>query len=723
MNDVKLWIGVECTLNRVQDDYFSQMEDSGHISRIRDLKLFSELGAEKIRYPALWEQLTGKDGLAPEWKWLDDRLLYLKRLRLQPIIGFVHHGSGPRFTNLLDPQFPEKLSRFARSFARRYPWVEDYTPINEILTTARFSCLYGHWYPHRTNAADFVKAVYLQCKATVLAMREVRKFNPRARLIQTEDLGRTQSTEPLLYQRDFENERRFLALDFLCGKVDERHPLYEHVRLGLDDKELAWMRDNAMTPDIFGINHYHLSNRFLDHRLELYPKGFHGGNGQDAYVDVGAIDTGQAEPVPVHEVLSDVWNRYQKPIAVTEVHTRGYRESQMRWFHEVWTAANRLKKQGVDIRAVTAWSLLGSFHWNKLCTERSGFYEPGVFDLRTMSGRPKKTAYTRMIASLGKTGFYDHPVLEQKGWWHDSRRVLFAPSEKHLSSPLTGPSSGRPILITGGRGTLSRAFARLCALRNLSYRVLSREELDITNPFHIKKIFAELKPWAVINTAGYVKVDQAELETEKCFKENVHGAEMLAAECRLKNLQFVTFSSDLVFGGEPRELYLESHLAAPLNIYGHSKAHAEQRVMAAHEEALIIRTSAFFGPWDEYNFVTQCLRAISRDKTFSAAADVRITPTYIPDLVHAVLELLLDKESGLVHLSNAGTLSWAEFALMAAEQFNRNQTQFIRPCTVDELNVLAKRPANSSLGSERFKILPSLEGALERYFVDREVVI
>ena len=94
---------------------------------------------------------------------------------------------------------------------------------------------------------------------------------------------------------------------------------------------------------------------------------------------------------------------------------------------------------------------------------------------------------------------------------------------------------------------------------------------------------------------------------------------------------------------------------------------AEQRVLAAHPEALVVRTSAFFGPWDEHNFVTVALRRLVRGLSFVAATDQVISPTYVPDLVHTCLDLLLDRERGLWHVANPGALSWLELAQQAAE--------------------------------------------------------
>ena len=197
--ELELWAGVECTVNRVGDQYFNQIERSGHFERLSDLEKFAELGISAIRYPVLWELTAPESVETADWSWADERLSFLRQLNIRPIVGLVHHGSGPYHTNLLDPQFPEKLAAYARAVAMRYPWIEDFTPINEPLTTARFSGLYGYWYPHGRDNLTFARALLNQCRAIVLAMRAIREINPTARLVQTEDLGKIHSTDNLQY--------------------------------------------------------------------------------------------------------------------------------------------------------------------------------------------------------------------------------------------------------------------------------------------------------------------------------------------------------------------------------------------------------------------------------------------------------------------------------------------------------------------------------------------
>ena len=119
----------------------------------------------------------------------------LRELGIRPIVGLLHHGSGPRYTDLLDPAFPALLAHFAKHVAQRYAEVKDWSPVNEPLTTARFSGLYGHWHPHGHDERTFVRALLNEASGIVSAMEAHSSSGSRARLIQTEDVGETQSSD------------------------------------------------------------------------------------------------------------------------------------------------------------------------------------------------------------------------------------------------------------------------------------------------------------------------------------------------------------------------------------------------------------------------------------------------------------------------------------------------------------------------------------------------
>ncbi len=272
----------------------------------------------------------------------------------------------------------------------------------------------------------------------------------------------------------------------------------------------------------------------------------------------------------------------------------------------------------------------------------------------------------------------------------------------------------QPLLITGATGTLGTATARICDIRGLQYVATKRTDLELSSRASVYEVVRRLNPWAVINTAGYVRVDDAERDQQTCFRENAEGAANLAMVCADLDIPLVTFSSDLVFDGRRTRPYLESDPVAPLSVYGRSKVEAEQRVIRTAGRALVIRTAAFFGPWDRHNFLVQTLAAARLGQPLVVADDMVVSPTYVPDLVHAVLDLLIDGESGVWHLANEGCVTWAEFALLGLNRAGLDASR-VYPTPTTALNFAAPRPAFSPLGSERGVLLGSLEDAVDRF--------
>ena len=713
MTSLKLWGGVECTVNRVGDRYFSQMRRNGHAQRISDLDRFASLGIEALRQPVLWELIAPEGLEAADWSMPDAWLPRLRELGIRPIATLLHHGSGPRDTSLVDPEFPQKLARFARAVAERYPWVTDYTPVNEPLTTARFSAVYGHWYPHRKDDRSFVQALLNECLGTVLAMREIRKVNPQARLIQTDDAGETFAATPgVEKQARFENQRRWLAFDLLMGDVTPEHPLWHYlVASGADEAVLEALADDPCSPDVIALNYYLTSDRVLDERLEHFPSGSHGGNGVARYADVEAMRA-RKEGIPGHrEMLLRAWNRYRRPVALGEVHLGCTREEQLRWLVEAWRGCQSAREVGADVCALTVWSLLGAFDWNRLVTAETGFYEPGAWDIR--GPEPRETAIAAVVRDLAAGQIPDHPALETEGFWRRRERLFWGPSIAR-SRPLA-VKSGPPLAVIGASGTLGQAFARACAIRGLHLRLLSRREMDIAVDESVSRALDELQPWAVINAAGYVRVDDAESDRRRCERENVVGPAVLARACGVRGLPLVTFSSDLVFDGSKGAPYVESDRPSPLNAYGETKALAEEAVLSAHPGAMVVRTSAFFGPWDESNFVRIALRETGAHRVFRAASDQQVTPTYVPDLVEACLDLLFDGAAGIWHVAGPEPMTWEELAQRTVRAAG-GEERLIRGVPTAELRLAASRPLRSALASERGVQLPAFEDALARFF-------
>lgn len=413
---LEMWGGIECSHVRIQGTDRDQCAESGHWDRPGDLDLIAGLRLAKIRYPMLWARAARDDGKV-DFAADAARFERLRALGQVPIAGFLHHGWGPGGLDPLDPEFVPAFAAFAGAAAQRFDWIEDFTPINEPVTTARFAYLYGHWHPHLRDEAAFLRAVAALAVAVSAAMAAIRRHIPRARLIQTEDIGRTFSTPRLAHQAEYENERRFLGLDLATGAVDRAHPFWSRlIAAGVNMWTLDALRDAPCPPEVVGLDHYLTSDRFLDDTPERHPGAPVGGNGRDVYVDVAAVHAPDLQDeVGSLPRLRELHARYGLPMAITEVHNGCTREEQLRWLLEAWNAAHAARKEGAQVLAVTSWALLGSRDWNSLMTARTGHYESGAFDSRCAP--PRRTAVGRAVLALARDGAYAHPLVEVSGWW------------------------------------------------------------------------------------------------------------------------------------------------------------------------------------------------------------------------------------------------------------------------------------------------------------------
>ena len=655
---MEIWGGIECTINRVGEQYFDQLVYQGHYARSDDLKLLADLGIKKIRYPIIWEKhVPEKDGKI-DWTFTEGQVAYLRENNIDVIAGLVHHGSGPAYVSILDESFATGLAFYAEQVAKQFPWINHFTPVNEPLTTARFCGLYGLWYPHKRSDEDFLRILYNECKATALAMAAIRRINPAAKLVHTEDIGKIHATPLLQYQADFENKRRWIGLDLLCGMVDENHDLYKYlVDNGLTPDELRYFYENQCPPDIMGFNHYITSERFLDEHIPVYPVHTHGRNGKHTYADVEAVRSARAVLAGPQELLREAWDRYHKPLAITEAHLHCGREDQLRWLDYIIKATEALQVDGVDFRGVTIWSLFGAYGWDRLLTTESRNYESGAFDVRTGEARPTQIA--KMVTQLAKGLEYKHPVLAEDGWWLRPDRILYprAGSANVILNP--GP---HPLLIIGSDTTLGRAFVSICNDRNLNFVGLTRKQFKLSAIEDIELAINKYKPWAVINAADFNQVEEAESDRDNCFFTNTVIPANLAVSCKKLGIQLLTFSSDQVFDGLKNSAYTESDSVNPLNLLGLSKARAEEQVLSIYPQALVIRSSEIFSNLADDSAMSRMINALSRSESIDVADDVFISPTLISDLIHSSLDLLIDGESQIWHVANQGTISWADLA-------------------------------------------------------------
>lgn len=263
------------------------------------------------------------------------------------------------------------------------------------------------------------------------------------------------------------------------------------------------------------------------------------------------------------------------------------------------------------------------------------------------------------------------------------------------------------ILVIGRSGQLAASLAEKAAERSgLEMLFLGRPEFDMEYAASFSEQVKALRPDLVINTAAYTAVDQAEVEPERAFAINLNGAAAMAHAARKLGIPFVHISTDYVFNGRKRDLYVELDEADPLNVYGRSKLGGERAVLEAHPQALVLRTSWLFSPFGG-NFLKTMLKVGAERPLLRIVSDQIGNPTSALDLAAAILEIsavLRSEPGGLYHLTGEGSTSWYGFADTIFQECARRggPKPALEAISSVDYKTAAARPANSRLDCTAF---------------------
>jgi dTDP-4-dehydrorhamnose reductase len=263
------------------------------------------------------------------------------------------------------------------------------------------------------------------------------------------------------------------------------------------------------------------------------------------------------------------------------------------------------------------------------------------------------------------------------------------------------------ILVTGRAGQLVTSLAERAAHNGRTELITcGRPEFDLEHPETISRSLEALQPDLVVNAAAYTAVDRAESDAELAFAINRDGAAEMARVANSRGVPLVHISTDYVFDGNKPNPYTELDEPVPLSVYGRSKLEGERAVMAAHPEALVLRTSWLFSPFG-CNFVKTMLRVGAERRRLRIVRDQIGNPTSALDLAAAILEIapvLLRERGGLYHLAGRGSASWHDFAVLIFKESCKRggpapQLEAIRTA---DYKMAAQRPANSRLNCDAF---------------------
>ena len=257
------------------------------------------------------------------------------------------------------------------------------------------------------------------------------------------------------------------------------------------------------------------------------------------------------------------------------------------------------------------------------------------------------------------------------------------------------------VVLLGAGGQLAHDLAPLFGEELL--HAYDHEQLDICDRRAVERTLEGLKSQVVVNTAAYVRVDDAEGEPAAAELVNATAVADLAAICRRIEAKLVHFSTDYVFDGMKRTPYVESDPPHPINAYGASKLAGERAIERTCRDYLIVRTSGLYGVAGSSgkggNFVETMIRKAQAGEEIRVVADQALAPTSTAAVAVGVRALIEAGVGGLVHLACQGECTWAEFAEAIFAELGL--VQEVRAIGSDELRSPAKRPAYSVLTSER----------------------
>lgn len=266
------------------------------------------------------------------------------------------------------------------------------------------------------------------------------------------------------------------------------------------------------------------------------------------------------------------------------------------------------------------------------------------------------------------------------------------------------------ILVTGGNGQLGnemRIVSQGSMDRYIFTDVVEQDGvqttiLDITNLEAIRKIVRDNDVKVIVNCAAYTNVDAAETNQELAELLNAKAPENLAVVMKEVGGLLVHISTDYVFGKEPYNTPCkEDQKGTPTGVYGLTKLHGEQNILATGCKSIIIRTAWLYSEFGK-NFVKTMLNLTATRPELKVVFDQVGTPTYAYDLAEAIVTILNNPQTGIYHYSNEGVCSWYDFTKTIA-QYSGHMDCNIQPCHSDEFPSPVKRPAFSVLDKTKIK--------------------
>jgi beta-glucosidase/6-phospho-beta-glucosidase/beta-galactosidase len=358
--------GIECSYPTTERGRWrrDEMEATGHYELWpRDFELSRELGITHIRYgPPLHLIFAGPGRF--DWSWCDEPMRDMEQFGPEPIVDLCHFGVPTWLGDFQNEEIVPALTEYATSFARRYPWVRFYTPINEMYVCARMSALQGMWNEQRCDEGSFVRAAVNLASACIHMTRAIVQERADAIFINSESGEFSQSCCPdpeIQRIADFDNERRFLPLDLIYSHEVSpamRDCLCTH---GISDERYAWfMANKPPRRTVLGVDYYEWNEKLIDRDGKVRALG---------------------ELFGWYVIATQYWERYRRTMMHTETNRTDAADAP-RWLWRQWHNVQLLRSAGVPIIGFTWYSLTDQVDWDHAIEDALGHVYPvGLFDL------------------------------------------------------------------------------------------------------------------------------------------------------------------------------------------------------------------------------------------------------------------------------------------------------------------------------------------------------
>ena len=338
-----------------------ELAKTGHYQHWReDFRVLKELNIQYLRYgPPYFSVHTGPGKY--DWSFTDETFNALRQQKVHLIVDLCHFGVPDWIGNFQNPDFPRLFMEYAQAFAKRFPWVRFYTPVNEIFIAATFSAQFGWWNERLKSDQAFVRAMKHLCQANTYAMHEILKVRHDAVFIQSESSQYFHPETP-----DCEdaarryNEKRFLSFDLTYGK---------HVNATIYE----YLLDNGMTREEY---HWFLQNHVRAHCV--MGNDYYDTNENLVHAD-GSISL-SGEIFGYYPITHQYYSRYGLPVMHTE--TNFSDPDAVKWLRKEWANVHRLKQDRVPLLGFTWYSLQDQVDWDSGLRENNNRVNPlGLCDL------------------------------------------------------------------------------------------------------------------------------------------------------------------------------------------------------------------------------------------------------------------------------------------------------------------------------------------------------